>query len=220
MIDDREIEEQFHSIFKFSNRDNYIQVNSENGEVTVFGSIVCNGSKITHLPFTIASVTGHMIVKDCPNLTSLKGFPRKVGTDFHVYYTGITNLVGSPDLVMRGQYIVNANQLTSLDGLTTHLNQYGISVTNNPLTSLDGIYEHIPSVTLSYDPNLPMLKLLMAQHSYIVSDDEDDSEFLEDQSSIEKINSIIEKWRGHGAAGILQCASDLNEHGFEGNAEW
>jgi len=217
MKDSRDIEEKFDSIFRLNSLDDWIQINDQTGEIKVFGSIEGNDSAFsistTKLPFAFSEVTGRMVVKNFRSLTTLEGFPRKVGKAFHVYGTGITSLEGGPDHVGKG-YWADDNKLENLQGLGKHLSNDGVSVTGNPLKSLEGIYEGLSSIVLDYDPNLPLLRLLLTRNSYLGN-----MPYNPKEPGMQ-VDNILKKWRGHGAAGILQCASELNEAGFEGNAEW
>ena len=218
MIDVDDIEYHFHNIFCFRQAGkDFIQINGHTGEVTVFGSITCYGSDISQLPFRISSVSGDMIMRNCPNLTTFKGFPRQVKGSLRLNNTGISSLGGCPDQVLGPEFRVTNSRLTSLQGLPHFQRSMIISFVGNPLKSLEGIYEGLSSIVVSYDPDLPVLRLLLAQHSAVVSGDIDD---FNSRIPGEEITRIINKNKGQGPAGILMCASELTEAGYEGNAEW
>jgi hypothetical protein len=218
MIYDKDIEEQFNKLFKFDTDKDWIQINSFTREIWVYGSVTARASDITELPIRFAEVSGNFkVTGHFRNLRTLKGFPRKVGRRFTIMGSQIQNLQGGPNTVGE-EYSAQENQLITLKGLAKSVGKYGVDVAKNPLQSLEGLHDKISEIILSYDANLPLLRLLLVKHSLIL---ENYDEFVDHRNAPgDQVDKIIKKWRGHGAAGILQCASELNEAGFEGNAEW
>jgi hypothetical protein len=140
-------------------------------------------------------------------LTSLQGAPVHVEGSFYCYNNKLTSLKGAPDHV-EGDFNCGNNLLTSLQGAPRHVGADFICQHNN-LTSLQGAPEYVgDEFWCTWNPQLPVLRLITYQDLWI-------------RDAPGSVSDIISKYEGtKNPADILRCASELNEAGFEGNAQW
>jgi hypothetical protein len=191
-----------------------------NGSVTVDsdGLISCAGSvqmtsRMSKLPLQFKRVDENFRLES-NQLKTLEGCPTYVGNQFICINNPIKDWTGAPQQV--GSIVMLNSQITNLNGCPKpkHLN-----LVNNPLTSLEGIPPRLESLVVTYDAHLPLLRALVAKKItlYYVSTP---GKYTRNEET-KLCEAILNKYCGTGnAADILRCASELNEHGFEGNAEW
>lgn len=155
------------------------------------------------------------VVFDCSNnkLTSLQHCPTSVGYEFNCSGNQLTSLAHGPQDVgasggpFGGHYLCSHNQLSSLVGAPSHVSGR-FSCHENPLKTLEGVPDTIGKVfTLSYAPDLPMLRLLNYKRLYI-------------EDGPLPLVEIIHKYAGQGIAGSFSCAHELELAGFKDNAAW
>ncbi len=172
---------------------NNVRINNEN-LITVEGN--CSnrkgfGQTNFELPVSFNEVYGSFIC-NYGWLTTLKGSPKKVGrlkrdfTNFSVANNRLTNLIGGP-IEVTGTYNAEYNPLTSLEGLALKFN----------------------AILLSYDKDLPLLRLV-------------DRQFALGKNAPGQLTIIIRnipKELGLKKM-ILKCQKELIENGFIGNARW
>ena len=161
------------------------------GKIT--GSFLANGMGFKSLRGSPEEVTGSFSVAGNRNLTSLEGAPLTVGEDFTAYGCKLVNLIGAPREV-GGAFMVFKNPLESLDGMPDHIGGKAV---------------------VPYNPNMPLLKLLVAQ----------EGEFGTGQTTVSwnkviECEAILNKYAGRGREGAFDCRRELRAAGFEGNARW
>ncbi len=83
----------------------------ENGLVNVKGDVSLYNKRLTELPLKFGEITGSFNCR-YNKLTSLEGFPTKIGDGFHCGGNKLTSLKGCPEIV--GEFHCENNQLTSL----------------------------------------------------------------------------------------------------------
>lgn len=162
-------------------------------------------------------------------LTTLKGFPAFVGGNCLLGANALTNLDHAPLHVGMG-FLVRDNQLTSM----ANCPQCNIlNVSGNPLKNLKGIpaklielkiidcdlesldgLQQVEKVQLDWQPNLGLLKLLVAHRIKL------HPQKMEHTEAVNAIQLIMDKYAGQGQAGSLACAAELADAGFKGNAQW
>jgi hypothetical protein len=148
------------------------------------------------LGFQFMKVTGFMRVNG--GLRSLEGLPESVGDNLEIAHNTLVDLQHCSKTVGKDLWIT---------GMT------------KTLKSLDGFPEHVGgTVHVTFDPQLPMLRTLAANQVKVYK-----PVFVSQQihDQMQDLELILRKYCGTGnPADILRCASELNEHGLEGNAEW
>jgi hypothetical protein len=171
---------------------------------------------------------------------SLKFQLGKVEANFSCNRLGLTTLEGCP-LVVLGNFSCHTNQLTSLQGLSQlqnpgqqgwffscafnqlknfqHMDQnfegYFVGVDQGhpqALTSIDGLPKQARLVEITYQPNLPLLKLLEFKRVNVREPG--------NGPRVDLISDIFNKYAGEGKRGAIRCQKALIAAGFEGNAKW
>jgi hypothetical protein len=142
------------------------------------------------LPFEFGIFQASLVLYDC-GLTSLIGCPEHITGRFVCRKNKLTNLVGGPKRVDGRYWISQAVPLQNLDGFPNHVGDYA---------------------KLNYSPTLPLLRLLNCADGVILSGDDTDK--------INKIENILEKYKGQGRRSMFAAKKELIEAGFEGNARW
>ncbi len=159
----------------------------------VDGDFLGSGMGFRSLKGSPEEVTGTFSVARNRNLETLEGAPLKVGGDFTAYGCNLVNLIGAPREV-EGAFMVF----------------------NNPLESLDGMPDHIGGkAVVPYDPNMPLLKLLVAQEVEFGT-----GKLGASWDKVKECEDILNKYAGQGKAGAFDCRRELRAAGFEGNARW
>jgi hypothetical protein len=186
-VDLNEIEALFKAKFKIRG----IYKIDNNGFVSIDGACELKGKiRENKLPIQFTNVTGDFNCMKA-NLTTLEGVPESVGGSFFCADNQLTSLKGAPNIV-GGEF----------------------SCHTNPLISLDGIPEKIgPRISLTYDENLPLLRLLQCQSVAFV--------LARDDPTVDVVSKIINKYACNPSrSNILACQKELIDAGFEGNASW
>jgi hypothetical protein len=134
------------------------------------------------------TVGGNYWCNHC-NLTSLAGAPNSVGGGFYCSDNGLHNLIGAPETVGDDFFCAD-----------------------NPLKSLEGLPKVIPGeLRLSYDPELPLLRTLIANMVTFAN-------YYQYPAST--VQDILAKYAGQGKSAMFDCQKDLEDAGFEENARW
>lgn len=186
----------------------------ENGYVSTAGKCqFVNPGQLHQLPVKFLKVqTFHCYGT---TLTSLKGSPVEVKSDFSCARNKIPSLVGGPKFVVRN-FLCSDNRLKTLQGGPTFVGD-SFYCQDNPLESLDGLPQSGYKVILSYTPNLGMLRLL--KYQTIMFDTKLTA--LLDHERMYTVLDILNKYKGNPTRkDILSCQKELIDAGFEGNASW
>ncbi len=171
------------------------------------GNFYCQGIGLTTLVGAPEYVDG---VFNCSSnkLTSLDHCPLKCKS-LYAHDNLLTSLEGAPQSV--GRLYCHGNKLTSLKGCPKKLSL--LDCTNNPLVSLEGFPDHIDNVSISYSPNLPILRALIAKGGI---------QCLAGNEVEVTISDILQKYNGknYSRASIIACQKELIDAGYVGNAAW
>ena len=147
-------------------------------------------------------------------LVTLLGAPEKVEGYFDVASNKLETLRGGPKWV-GGDFICWKNQLSSLEAAPEHVGGAFI-IYANPLVSLEGMPQKIGvKLALSYDPELPLLRTLVAPHIELSTGPK-----VVSWDRLLLCEEILNKYAGQGRAGAIDCKRALVAAGFEGNARW
>jgi len=179
------------------------------GVVNVNGNVTLMHKK-ARLPVQFGTVTQDFNILNS-GLKTLKGCPRTVGGMFVCRSNPITSFAGGP-AVVKAEVYARGCKLTSLEYAPQAQQLW---VQDNPLQSLKGLPDNLETVGVTWSPHLAMLSLLTVKIIRM---------FMNNEYSHQQQNQcliILRKYQGTtNPADILRCASELNEHGLEGNAEW
>jgi hypothetical protein len=177
-----EIKKHLNSLFRFDfNRVHIL----EDGTVNINGDVHCKaGIKIPKLPIKFGKVKSF----ECMNvgLTSLENCPNFVLEDFKARRNQITSMQGCPD--------VNGD----------------LDLSDNPITNMDGICMTAKSISITYNENLPVLRLLFFDKVYMTGN-------IPIARIIDKHRKTMEKLSKKAV--ILNCQKELIENGFINNAK-
>jgi hypothetical protein len=179
------------------------------------------------LPVQFAVVDGSCIFSD-RGLISLKGAPLHVNGDFDCSMNALTSLAHAPKTIARmgGQFRCDGNLLTSLayapknaaeivcnDNRLTNLQDAPpcghLWAPNNPFESFKHTPDHIHEITISYEPNLPLLGLLAVGKID-----------FEHDSDLTQLKKILNNYTRQGRVGQLQCAAELVRQGYKSHAHF
>ncbi len=201
---------------------------------TVTGEFVCSDKGVVSLKGSPHTVLGNFYCQNSqigskPTLTSLQGGPRIVHGGFSCMHNLLTNLVGAPEQV--GEWFAcDSNKITSLQGAPEKVGgsfscwnnkltslEHGpkwvgsdYACHKNPLTSLSGFPQHVADVVrVSYNKNLPLLRLLGVTHRRILVD-----------NAPKAVIKILQAYVGQGKPGAIKAAVELVKAGYKGNARW
>lgn len=154
----------------------------------------------------LVSYEGDVFLKN-RSLTNLPFQFEHIEGSFFCNHSGLSTLEGSPRTVS-GEFMCTGSQhLTSLQGGPVHVGD-GYYCTEIAFESMEGAPEHVGEFNITYTPVLPLLRLLTYENLWV-------------QSAPAMVRNILNTYAGTtNPADVLKCASELNEHGFEGNAEW
>ena len=185
----------------------------DQGRVSVDGSVQRRNEMMTQLKVNFLSVSGNFKMDRCA-LRTLEGFPQTVSGHVSIAHTNVRSLKGSPEFV-GGHFWAYGCRLKNLLGAPQKV-RGKFAVYNNDLTS----YEHMPQecqeLELPYNPQLGVLQLLEYPKIQFFA-----TANSSNKSQATLLTNIVSKYAGTNNPGdILRCASELNEHGLEGNAEW
>jgi hypothetical protein len=168
----------------------------------VRNSFFCQGNQLTSLAHAPTHVATHFMCTD-NKLTSLKDAPVYVGLNFDCSHNQITSLQGAPDHV-RGNFKCNNNRLTSLVHAPWIVDG-DFDCSNNPITKPDHQGQVNGTFIITYHDQLHLLGLLKYPQLKILD-------------APEQVTAIMKKYEGKGKTYILNCARDLKQAKFVGNA--
>lgn len=196
---------------------------NDDGTVDVDG--ICRMTRSSSsIPVTFNKVTQQFKVQNM-DITSLVGSPRECGL-FYCSKNPITNLEGCPDKADR--IFLSDCKITSLVGCGSNIGQ--LTVLGHNLQTLEGIQEGVQELEISchyksdWNSTLPIsqqyqpIRVLhgLATKHITLAPPAGGYNYL---TKVEPLNTILNKYAGKGPGGILQCASELNEAGWEDWAE-
>lgn len=213
----------------------------EHGVVNVTGNVLYD-PRISKLKVQFGTITGSIDkpigskFQKSPQLTTLVGFPRRVGHNvgisgsqikdlshapnqvggsFSAYRCkNLTSLQGAPRWVGK-DFLVYDCKLTSLKGAPLRVGGV-FDATGNPLENYDHVPEGCSEVRLPYLPHAPMLKLLVYPKLHF--------EYMDPLNkwlqNVPPVNEIMNKYAGQGKVGALKCAAELIKAGYKENARW
>jgi hypothetical protein len=196
----------------------------------VMGNFGIVGGKLTSMEGAPELVQGHVDILGCKQLVSLKGFPIQVGGHVSIDRAAInsTQLQYLPRHIKGSLYINQCVNLFDLQGAPAQIDDT-LDLRVCPIRSLNGFEGCGNKLVLDYDPNLPLLKSLLAQQGvYLLNRGGHTSgPFIIDTNDIME---VINKYAGKGKSAMLNAALDLKKLGkhmnpqmdnpFEHNAKW
>jgi len=170
--------------------------------------------KFTQIPIKFGIVEGDFKCQ-MVGLTSLENSPRKVDGDFYVNDNQLRSLVGGPDVV-EFNYECHNNFLTDLVGCPKHTPVYLLAAYNNPFTSLNGLPTITHSISMTINPDTPVLKLITLAAD-VALDLYDHNENPIDDT----LRDILHKYQGKVPVrpALIQCQKELIDAGFVDNAK-
>jgi hypothetical protein len=173
----------------------------ENGRVNISRAtcILRSQMKIYKLPIPFGVISENFICAD-NKLTTLENAPTIVGNSY------------------RGTFNCSNNNLTTLEHMPKRVTGW-FSCVANPLISLKGIEldSDLEDVMLSYQPNLPLLRLLVTNHSVEIYQENNHLKF---QPNIQDIFNHHIKTYSNIKERIIKCQYALIKAGFKENAKW
>jgi len=134
-----------------------------------------------------------------------------VGGNLRLANAGLVSLQGMPTEI-KGMLSLSKNPLKNLVGCTQKIGEY-LRLRQMPeLESLEGFPTQLAEyVALDWKPNLPLLRTLQAPGGAVL---------WPSNVETDEIEYILEKYKGQGRAGAIDCKRELVEAGYEGNARW
>lgn len=183
-------------------------------------SVFLRSSVTTQIPVRFGKVNAHFGCDGC-NLISLKNAPTHVTGIFDCSNNLLTSLKFGPTVVDGVRYRCHHNMLTSFEGAPTNFSgKFMADAQNGSLLNLDGL-PLAADVIISYQPNLPLLKLLKQPHVEVHE---------EGIPVTHEVSQILAKYAGTGRRGAISAARELIDLGeelgltdinpFERNARW
>jgi hypothetical protein len=131
----------------------------------------------------------------------------QVSGDFDCSLSKLKSLEGAPDSVGKNFYC-RYNQLKSLEGAPDSVGEH-FWCSNNKLASLNGAPTSVGGeFWVDYTESLPLLRLLQYNNIRL------------HKWAPNAVITIMNKYAGTGKAFMLNCALELKQAGFEGNAAW
>jgi hypothetical protein len=201
MVDVKEIRKLLKNHFTTTGK---VTIDPASGVVHVAGDVRLK-SQLSQLPVQFGHVDGEFHCQS-KNLTSLQSAPLHVGGDFYCGGNQLTTLQGAPDHV-GGEFYCGGNQLTTLQGAPDHVGG-DFYCADNPLMSLQGAPDHVGvDFVCTYDDQLPLLRLIMYKSIRI-------------WDAPDAVMIIMFKYAGKGKTHMLNCALELKQAGYAGNAKW
>ncbi len=172
----------------------------------VHGNLILNDNELTSLEGLPGFAGGISIALN--KITSLKGMPKLINGEFHVGHNPLDSLEGGP-ISVAADYVASETTITTLDFVASHI-AGTLRVPNNRIFSLLGIHKKILSCEVMILNGNPIIiggiGLLLI----------DRLERIETSNCVH-FNApaqIINKYLGKGKAGLLACASELEEAGY------
>ena len=144
----------------------------DDGTITSWGDVNAIRA-MDKMPFKFRLIAGHLYLANS-NLKSLENSPSEVGGNLWAHNNKIPSLIGMPQKV------------------------YGnVSLERNPLISLEGLSLEIGGwVEVTYSPNLPLLRTLVAKSGPILRLPEGPSDEIERQR--DEVETIMLRYQGQG----------------------
>lgn len=200
------------SLYGYTGEDISPEINAD-GSVVVHGSAYMTKSTLDgKIPVKFNIVDG-MFGAPGAGLTSFENFP-DVCSNIWIPRNRITSLKGCPSYL--GELDVQENKLENFLGGPEIVEK--ILAYNNPLKSLVGLPtgEEPYTIGISFNRQLPLLRLLTADQIFIAKPGADANDFR----AFEPVHSIMNKYAGEGKRALFDCQKDLEDAGFEENAKW
>jgi hypothetical protein len=235
MVNKTQIEQDLHWYFEGALTDqpldDFQYKIDEQGLVHVFADVRrARVSLDGKLPVKFGHVQGDFLIPEM-NLISLQGAPQTVKGKFDCSNNLLTTLEHDAPYACADLYCSH-NKLTDLkyapksvntitcdNNLLTNLSTCPAAIdvfaAYNPFKNFRNTPDHIQELTITYEPDLPLLGLLCVPHVEIF--DPIIGEYKENLTSI--INKFSHKSDGMKAR-MLQCAAELIRAGYKGNARW
>lgn len=162
----------------------------DDGSISSQGDIVLsNYYKHAVLPVKFKDVFGSIYITD-NTLKSLEGSPEFVDENFNCWDNQLISLEGGPRRVEGNYYCYNNRTLTSLKGLPDYIGG---------------------GLLLSYHTDLPLLDICLIPYVKKVG-------IMSRDPNKNLIKDILNRHINKGRKGAIQCAAELTQAGFKGNA--
>jgi hypothetical protein len=169
------------------------------------------------IPIKMGVVMGRFNCDKC-ELDTLENAPHTVSDNFSCHSNYLTSLVGGPQSVGShsmggGTYSCSHNFLKNFEGAPTAFTGYfvGVGQMGTGLDSVTGLPPDARQVDITYQNDLPMLKLLNQKSVHV-------RQGL--TSDLHPITDILEKYKEQGKPGALKAAAELVRAGYKDNARW
>ena len=118
-----------------------------------------------------------------------------------------------------GSFVANSMGLATCKNLPRSVG-LNLLLSYNQLKNLAHAPAHVGgTVNITWNPQLPMLRCLQAQHVIIHKPQFVTTESYEAMQACEAILND-HRWRGKGKTGMLNCALELKKAGLVENAKW
>jgi hypothetical protein len=169
------------------------------------------------IPIRMGLVQGKFNCDKC-ELESLENAPHTVTDNFSCYGNFLESLQGGPSAVGEssmggGSYSCSINFLKNFEAAPTQFTGYFVAVgqMGEGLTSVAGLPPDARQVDITYQKQLPMLKLLNQQSVHV-------RQSL--TADLHPITDILDKYKQQGKPGAIRAAADMIRAGFRENARW
>jgi hypothetical protein len=169
------------------------------------------------IPVKMGIIMGRFSCQEC-ELESLENAPHTVYDNFSCYNNNLTSLVGGPTTVGTssmggGTFSCSGNYLKNFVGAPDSFTGYLVGIRqHDQLISVDGLPSEARIVDITYQDDLPMLKLINQKRVNIRASGI--GELMTD------ITDILNDHAGEGKAGAIKAAAKLIKAGYKGNARW
>jgi hypothetical protein len=170
------------------------------------------------IPIKMGLVIGNFMCYE-RELESLHNAPHTVTGNFSCYNNQLTSLEHGPQAVGQqsmggGTYSCSDNFLKNFEGAPQDFTGYLVAVKQKGtgLQSVDGLPANARIVDITYQADLPLLKLINQKRVNIRASGI--GELLTD------ITDILNDHAGEGKAGAIKAAAKLIKAGYKGNARW
>jgi hypothetical protein len=169
----------------------------------ISGSFTCNNKRIQSLKGAPHHVGGEF---DCASnrLSSLDHGPQFAGA-YNCNFQQIGSLEGAPTNVS-GMFQCRNNQITSLAHAPSGISF--LDCQSNPLVNFEGMPSNTLSISCSWKPDLPLLRLLSCDQVYL------------GWECPQVVNEIMTTYAGEGKPGALKAAAELIKAGYKESARW
>jgi hypothetical protein len=169
----------------------------DQGQITVIGNVEYIRKNEPRMPnFQWQYVSGSFKCRNNKTLQTLLGSPRTVGEGFFCYRNAnLLSLEGAPDKVGQQFDCTQCPRLVTLDHLPSEIGG---------------------EFLITYSSTLPVLRGLVAKGGIGFTADG----FAPQMGNAEKVELIINKYKGQGKMAVFDCQKDLEDAGFPENARW